>query len=184
MIVLGLTGFAGSGKSTVAAYLKKYGFELLSFSDVLREEANKRGLLKDVPLEQQKMILSQFGNAWRAQTGKREIIAERLVEKIKTADFKKVIVDGFRSPEEVELFRARFDNFKLIYVTAEQFTRFERRQHEDSAASKEMFFRRDAMDMKEKGLGDVVQMADMTIKNNSTFVVLFKQLDDLLAKLQ
>jgi len=39
-MIIGLTGLARCGKNTAADYLKKkYGFEVLVFSDILVEEA-------------------------------------------------------------------------------------------------------------------------------------------------
>ena len=45
MVVIGITGTAGSGKGTVAQYLvDKYGFKHFSVRDFLIEEIKKRGM--------------------------------------------------------------------------------------------------------------------------------------------
>jgi len=43
-MIIGLTGRNGTGKTEVANYLKSKGFELISLSDILREEARKRNM--------------------------------------------------------------------------------------------------------------------------------------------
>ena len=181
-MVIGLTGLAGCGKSTVSNYVKsKHGFEFLIFSDVLKEEAARRGLLKgNESLEESKRILSKLGDDWRSETRNKGIIADKLIEKIKTSGMKKVIVDGFRAPSEVELFRKEFPGFKLIYVYAPVEIRFARRRLEDHMLKREDFEARDKQDIEKKGLGDVVEMKDFTLNNSSDFRSLFMQIDQLM----
>lgn len=182
MLVIGLAGFAGCGKSTVANYLRsKYGFEFLVFSDVLKEEAMRRGLLRPgLEMEQMKRILSDLGDAWRKETGKNEIIAENLIEKIKTRGLQKVVLDGFRSPAEVELFRRKFANFRLINVFAPADVRLKRRRFEDRTLTREQFEARDRQDIEKKGLDAVINMADFTLNNSSDFRSLFLQIGHLM----
>jgi len=180
--VLGLTGLAGCGKSTVANYLKqKYGFQFLVFSDVLREEAMRRGLLRPgLEMEQVKKVLADFGDAWRKETGKNEIIAEKLIEKIKSLNLQKVTVDGFRAPAEVELFGANFPKFKLIYVFAPADVRFKRRRLEDHTVTREAFDNRDKQDIEKKGLGKVIEMTNMELNNSTDYRSLFLQIDHVM----
>ena len=97
-LVIGLTGLAGSGKGEVASYLfKKHNFSKFVFSDILREEAEKRGLLKNKSYEQSKKVLSILGRELREKSGKMEVLAEMLVEKIKSDNLENVVVDGFRA---------------------------------------------------------------------------------------
>jgi len=109
-LVIGLTGLAGSGKGEVSSYLvKKYNFVKLVFSDILREEAKKRELLENKNYEESKIILSKLGDHLREETGKMEVLAEMLVEKIKKDKLEKIVVDGFRAVEEVETFKKNFE---------------------------------------------------------------------------
>ena len=181
-MVLGLTGLAGCGKSTVANYLKqKYGFQFVVFSEVLRDEAVRRGLLRPgLEVEQIKKILADLGDAWRKETGKNEIIAEKLIEKINSLNLRKVAVDGFRAPAEVELFRANFPNFKLIYVFAPADVRFKRRRMEDHTVTRQAFDERDKQDVEKKGLGKVIEMANMELNNSTDYRSLFLQIDHIM----
>ncbi len=185
-MVLGLTGLAGCGKSTVANYMKsKYGFEFIVFSDLIREEAKRRGLLRQgMQLEQIKKLYSDVGDIWRKETGKNEIIAEKVIERIKIAGLKKVVVDGFRAPAEVELFKREFPSFKLIYVYAPPDVRFKRRHIDDHTVTRSAFEDRDKQDIEKKGLGQVIKMANMELNNSTDYRSLFLQIDHLIKNIQ
>lgn len=181
MNVIGLVGLAGSGKTTVAKYIKeKYGYEFLTLSDIIKEEAQKRGLVSGEAVEEIKVILSKFGDQWRAETEKKDIVAEKLIEKIKEKKLKNVVADGARSPAEIELLRKSFDKFKLIYVSTDFETRFKRRLKDDPSAKKEKMQERDNMDIEKKGLQDVIDMADLILDNNGTIKDLRHQIDVLM----
>ena len=177
-MVIGLTGLAGSGKTTVAKYLKeKYGYEFLTLSDIIKEEIARRGLSDGETLEEQKRYQSNFADEWRKETGKMEIVAIKMIEKVNSMKLKKAVIDGFRSPAEVDLFRNAFPHFKLIYVSTDFETRFKRRLKDDPTAKKEKMQERDKMDIEKKGLQEVIDMADFILDNNGTLKDLQHQTD-------
>jgi dephospho-CoA kinase len=182
LLVLGLTGLASCGKGTVSDYLvKEHGFVKFVFSDILKEEAEKRGLIKNKNYEEQKDIFSRLGDQLRKESGRKGVLAEMLVNKIKSIDAKKVIVDGFRSVEEVKLFRKNFKEFYLIFVDADENMRFMRREIEDPTTTIENFRTRDKRDIEEKGLGKVLEMAEFAIHNDKqSFEYLYEKIDKLL----
>ena len=174
-MIIGLTGLARCGKDTMAAYLKeKYGYEILVFSDVLVEEAEKRGL------EPTKMNLSILGDELRAAEGN-AVVAKRLMKKIDKE--KEYVLSGVRSPEEVYAIQNEMLDFNLVYIDTERSTRFKRRKPEDPQ-SEEDFFERDGRDIQNKGLGKVIEMADYTISNNSSVKEFYKKIDELVKKIQ
>ncbi|HLE07683.1 MAG TPA: AAA family ATPase [archaeon] len=164
-IIIGLTGPAAAGKETISKKFMDAGFEVFVFSDILRREAQSRGLLKGSQ-EEDRMIISKLGDIVRFISGKKDIIADALVREILSSYGKKFVVDGFRSEDEVFLFRKTFGNFKLIYVNAESKIRFERRKLQDPTASYDNFLKRDELDIKNKGMDKVFKMADARIDNN------------------
>ena len=183
LLVIGLTGLAGSGKSEVSAHLMaRHGFQKFVFSDVIREEANKRSLLGNKTYEDQKTVLSELGETLRRESGRWDILAIRLAEKISLGGYERVVVDGFRSAEEVELFRKKFDRFFLILIEADEKIRFQRRKIEDPFATIAGIRSRDKRDIKELGLGKVIKMADFRVKNNKDKENLKKEIDTILAK--
>jgi dephospho-CoA kinase len=183
-IVVGLTGHAGCGKGTAAAYLKeKHGFDWIVFSDIIKEEAAKRGLLKGKSLEAEKLALSKFGNDWRKETGWNDVAARKIIERIRKEKMQKVAVDGFRSVEEVELFRKTFKGFLLVRIETPADARWKRRLEQDPRSKKEDFEARDKADLEIKGLDKVLKMADITIDNSGTKEELFQRMDEVLEEL-
>jgi len=164
-IIIGLTGPAAAGKETISKKFAEAGFEVFVFSDILRREAQSRGLLKGNP-EEDRMIISKLGDIVRFISGKKDILADALVREILSSSGQKFVVDGFRSEDEVFLFRKTFGNFKLIYVNADSKIRFERRKLQDPTASYDNFVKRDEMDIKNKGMDKVFRMADARIAND------------------
>ncbi|HDH91660.1 MAG TPA: hypothetical protein ENF38_01775 [Candidatus Aenigmarchaeota archaeon] len=187
MLLIGITGLAGSGKSTVAEYLRRrFGFEHLTLSDILIEEAIRRGLLNDrfnKNSEEVKLILSKLGNELRRKSGKNEIVALKMVEKIKKLNLERVCVDGFRSPEEVKVFKETFDNFFLILVDASKEIRFKRRKKLDPNLDLKELEEREKLDLENKGLKKVLDMADFKLDNNGSLEELYSQIEKLMNKL-
>lgn len=174
-MIIGLTGLASSGKDTVAEYLKeKYGFSVLVFSNVLVEEAKKRGI------EPTKMNLSILGDELRATLGN-AALAKKLLEEIDPE--KDYVISGFRSPEEVYAIQNEVIDFFLVLVDTDKATRFKRRRPDDPQTEKE-FFERDERDIKNKGMGKVMEMADYVLPNNGSLEELHKKIDEMLAKVR
>lgn len=186
MLVVGVAGYAGSGKTTVANYLReKYGFRVYTFSQVVEREARKMELLKDnMRLEEKKRILSEVGGLIREKYGKKEIFAEMLVEEIKKELPERICVDGFRSKEEVETFRKNFERFVLIFLHADPERRYERRKKDDPnmKITLEEFLERDERDKKVIGMDKMEEMADYIIDNNGSLEELYQKIDDIIIK--
>ena len=187
MIVIGLAGYAGSGKTTVAEYLKhRYGFEIYTFSEVIEREALKMGLLRETQsIEEKKHALSYAGRIIRERYGRRDVFAEIIANEIAEKSLQKVCVDGFRSVEEVNLFRRRFENFLLLFVHAEPRVRYERRKRQDKnmRITFEEFLRRDEEDKKVIGMDKMKEMADRIIDNSNGIEKLRGQIDELMKQL-
>jgi dephospho-CoA kinase len=117
--IIGITGAFGSGKSTAADILEKFGFTKISLAQFLEEELVKRG-------EQNitRKMLQDLGNKWRERYGA-EVLAKKALELIKRKKLHKVVVEGFRNSGEILEFR-KIINFKLIGVVVNRKIRFER----------------------------------------------------------
>ena len=179
-IIIGLTGLAGSGKSEISKHLlEKHGFSKLVFSDILREEAAKRRLLEGKSYEEQKFALSKLGEVLRKESGRMDILAVKLVEKIVSGNYDNIIVDGFRSAEEVNLFRKNFDDFYLVLVETDENIRFNRRKMEDPSITIENIRSRDKRDIEELGLSKVIEMADFKVENNDSISSLHEEIDNI-----
>src|SRR3989344_5991426 len=164
-MIIGLVGTIASGKGEVASYLKSMGFEYYSFSDILREEAEKRGL------QQTREGLQKLGNALRREFNNEGILAKRLLAKIKT---KKAALDGVRNLVELAELR-KANSFYLIAIDAPQKLRFERmqkRKRKGDPAAFEDFKKID--DAENKGISKgqeinaCIAEADFKISNTGT----------------
>ena len=110
MEVMGISGLPGSGKSLVSEIAAKKGAAVVSMGDIIREEAKKRG-------ESSKETATNL----RKEHGK-YIVAQLTIEKIKQMIEDKlattIIVEGIRSPFEVNMFKENFDNFIILSIFA------------------------------------------------------------------
>ena len=100
----------GSGKGEIAKLLQKRGFNYLSLSDMVREEATKRGM------EHTRENLQAIGNELRENGGAGALgskARETIVNNI-TANW---VIDGIRNPGEADALR-ELPDFNVIGVGA------------------------------------------------------------------
>lgn len=121
-MIIGLTGKNASGKGEAANFLKSKGFIYYSLSDVIREEATKRGL------EHSRDNLINLGNELREKFGP-SYLAQQINFKIKKQlkyDKKlNFVVDSIRSPFEAKELMKNNDFF-LMGIDAPVEIRFKR----------------------------------------------------------
>lgn len=166
-----ITGLARSGKDTVANMLKEKDYAVFVFSDCLFDEVRKRNL------ELTKMNMSQVGDELRKERGM-DVVAQLVFDKAKNANSEKAVFVGARSLEEVEYLKKNLEKCILVRVVAESDRRFDRKNSQD-AQNRDEFFARDERDVKNKGLGKVIESADEEIENNSDFEALKKDVKTL-----
>ncbi|HOU79502.1 MAG TPA: AAA family ATPase [Candidatus Pacearchaeota archaeon] len=175
-MIIGLTGRIAGGKGVASDFFRAKGFEYLSLSNEVREEANKRGL----PLERKS--LQDLGNLMRKEEGS-SVLAKRVIKKIKKK--KNYVIDGIRNSGEVEELRKVFKNkFILISIDADLRIRWKnaknRAKESDPKTFKE-FLKADKRDFKENSqngqqVKKCMEMADYALLNNGTIQELIAQL--------
>lgn len=122
---VGLSGTILAGKGMVRELLaKRYNAYSLSLSDMLREEADRRGI------EKTRQSLVDIADELRLKRGN-GILAEMALEKIAKLEPKRpyhvVIIDSIRNPGEVEMLRTALKrHFFLLFIDAPIETRYER----------------------------------------------------------
>ena len=161
MQVMGISGLPGSGKSLVSDMATEKGALIVSMGDIIREEAKKRG-------ESTKETAQNL----RAEHGE-YIVSELTIKKIKEIQQQNkthtIIVEGIRSPQEVNMFKKNFDNFIILSIFANPKLRFERllnRIREDDSQDYNEFKRRDKMEL-DFGIGTVISLSDKIIINEN-----------------
>lgn len=116
-MILGVSGLNGAGKGEAVRFLEARSFDVLSLSDVLREELRKQGV------EETRERMIDAGRALRAAEGE-GVLARRLVAGM--VPDRNYVIDSVRHPAEVDVLRSRGPGFKLLWVTAGDSIRLER----------------------------------------------------------
>ncbi|WP_405277216.1 AAA family ATPase [Methanobrevibacter sp.] len=161
MQVMGVSGLPGCGKSFVSDIAVENGAIIVSMGDIIREEAKKRG---ESTKETAVNLRKEFGN---------DIVSELTIKKIKKIQEEDntslVLIEGIRSPHEVDMFKENFDNFIVLSIFANPTIRFKRlqiRNREDDSQDYEGFHKRDVTELG-FGIGDVISLSDKIIINES-----------------
>jgi dephospho-CoA kinase len=177
MKVLGTVGLPGSGKGEAAAVAREAGVPVVTMGDVIREACRDRGL---DPAEHHGAVARTL----REEEGE-AAVAERSLPHVEAAlaETETVLVDGLRSPAEVDRFEAAFgDAFVLVSVEAPFETRAARladRGRDDSDCDREALREREA---RERGFGmdEVMERADVTVENTGSLDAYRTRIRDLL----
>ncbi|MBS3114485.1 AAA family ATPase [Candidatus Woesearchaeota archaeon] len=180
-MIIGLTGKNASGKGEAANYLKSKGFVYYSLSDVIREEATKRGI------GHSRDNLINLGNELRKKFGP-DYLAKQINIKIKQQLKKKknFVIDSIRSPHEAkELIKNK--GFILVGVDAPIELRFKRlleRNRLGDAKTLEEFKQQEQRENLKSDtnqqLDTTFSMAEKIILNESSLKELHKKIDNLL----
>jgi len=180
-MILGLTGKNGAGKGAVADYLKSKGFYYYSLSDVIREEVMQRG--EEVTRDR----LTEVGNELRHRSGN-GYLAQKILSRLQFD--KNYVVDSFRHPDEVNVFRTS-SRFSLIAVVADPSVRFMRiraRGREKDPATYEEFLVTEQREAANPGserqqLEATECLADVKMPNEGSFEELHEKVQAVLAQL-
>lgn len=111
MRIIGLIGLPGSGKGEASRTARECGLEVLVMGDVIRDEAKRLGLK---PTDKN---LGAVATALRRDEGP-NAIAMRILLRAKATGEEIVVVDGLRSQEEAECFKANAEEFQLVEICA------------------------------------------------------------------
>ena len=174
-LAIGLTGPNAAGKSEVGSHLTRRGFAYHSLSDIVREEADRRGL------DHSRLSLIEVGNDLR-RAGGPAILAVRIRARLGTRD----AIDSIRNPAEVEELRG-LPHFHLLGIDAPAEVRFERarlRGRVGDGDTLEQFRQREEMenaaDPASQQLRATLALADTRLVNEGTLADLQQGLDRIL----
>jgi dephospho-CoA kinase len=161
--VVAFTGMPGSGKSEAVRVALERGAQVLRMGDLVWEEVRRRGL----PMEAS--VVGHVADEMRRTDGP-DVWARRTLQAVDRGAAL-VVIDGLRSPAELEAFRAALgrdlvvaridcpDEVRLARVTG--------RAREDDTATREAFEERDRRELG-WGLAEVLARADRAIPNEGT----------------
>ena len=161
----------GSGKGEVAALAESSGVPVVTMGDVIREACRDRGL---DPADHH----GEVARALRDEGGP-AAVAEASLPRVRRALDRNdlVVVDGLRSPAEVERFREAFgDEFVVLAVEASFETRADRlaeRGRDATDADRERLREREQRELG-WGMGEVVEDADRSVENEDRSLEAFR----------
>jgi len=174
-LVIGLTGPNGSGKGEVARMLQERGCAYLSLSDIVREEALRRGLTTG----RDDLIL--VGREVRRAGG-----PGALAEKVLGRLVPPCVVDSVRNPGEVAVLR-RLPAFRLLGIDASPELRFERllaRARPGDPRTLEEFLEKERIENSSDAEGQQIAatffLSDRVLRNDGSLRSLEEGLDEVL----
>jgi len=178
-IVIGLVGETGSGKDTVAHYLKRrYDVDLLRFSMPLKKTLNL--FFDKSSKEDQAWLYGMFKDRFGEDVLHKGVL--RYVQQHNGI----MCVNGMRMMMDLEFMRS-FENSYIIYVTADQKLRWERAtsrgEKTDDDQSFEDFQKFESEAETEKAIPVIGESADFVITNDGSMDDLLWQVDDAMKQI-
>ncbi|MDA3950705.1 MAG: AAA family ATPase [Spirochaeta sp.] len=172
VLVLGICGESGAGKSTSTEILQTHGFTAFSVSALVREEAESvRGAGQ--PREE----IQRYARDRQAVAGA-DYFARRFLRENDLFEYSRVVLDGIRNRHEVAAIRLavaeRNGIFAMLGLQTEARTRFDRvrgRGRGGDPASIEAFAAADARAADEDGFQEnllLVEQADFRVVNEGS----------------
>ncbi len=178
--VIGITGNTGAGKDAICEYLKEHvaNAHFLRFSQSLTDVLNI--FLNEIKKEDQQWL----GIVLRERFGQ-DILAKAVEKKANSINDGLVVLNGIRYPLEYDLLKKL--NGKLIYITADAKTRWERvcqrGEKKDDNSSFEKFLELDKAPT-ESAITEIGKNADFIIDNSADRGALHKNIEEILKCLQ
>lgn len=162
--IIGLLGRIGSGKGTVAKYLRDIrGYPVISLGDLVREETRKSGLTVS---RKNAIMISK-----KRTKNNPYYWLDKAVKRIKKKEWDKVIIDGLRYPSDISYLKKEFPKMILISVTAKPELRYKRmklRRRPGFPKTYEEFIEEEKAEEKNFRISKALNKADYKISNNST----------------
>lgn len=150
-----LVGYSGSGKTTVASFLKEQGFDIFEASDHFKK------IRDELDLETPQQVYNSKS---------KDIVSKSIASKIRGNT--PVAISGLRTKEEVNYFKSNYD-CKTIWIYAELNKAYERcreRNRSDMPPSFQEFLQTKILGDLSLGLGYVLEnYVDEFINNSEEF---------------
>lgn len=179
-IILGIIGQNGAGKTAVTEYLKKkYNAVSFRFSDPLKD------ILERLHLPDSRQNFQTLSTILR-QNFSEDILSKIIAEDVRKVNDEIIITEGIRRPSDV-VYLKELPDFHLIFLKADAEIRYERikNRNEKSGDQSKTWkkFLLEENQESETQIRDIAKQADFTIDNNGSLKELYKQLDELVNKL-
>lgn len=179
-IIIGLVGSLASGKETTKKYLaEKYNAKDCRFSSILRD------VLERVALPNSRDNLQKLSTVLRASFGE-NLLAKAIAMDASKLEAQIVVIDGVRRFTDIEHLN-ELPNFILVKIDADPKIRYERMKlrNENAGDDVKTFeeFMSDHDKEADRQIPEVMKTAQYSIDNSGTLEDLYRQIDELLEKL-
>ena len=172
---IGIVGLPGAGKSVISEVAHQLNIPTIVMGDVVRNLCTERGLAINSE------NLGELMTSIRKEEGM-NAVAKRTVPRIVKLEGNVVIIDGLRSYEELEFFRARFAKFIIMAVHAAPHIRYERirrRKRSDDPQNFREFQERDHREIS-AGIAKILALAEIMLINEGNLNQLKHRLTQIL----
>jgi dephospho-CoA kinase len=173
-MIICISGFPGSGKSTVGSELIAMGFRVLEVSSTIKDKMTEEGVEIDPK------SIEEYTGAMKAKYGK-GVFARATAQKVRDSD-KDVAIIGMRSVEELNAVRETIGSkIPFVLLTAPKSTRYKRLSERPKLPIKSysVFMMRETSNI-DMGIGELTGHADFIIANSGTKEELKAALSDVL----
>jgi dephospho-CoA kinase len=176
---IALVGLPGSGKSTIRRYIRdKYKARTIASGDIIREETRRRGL-KKTPENDAKIAL------WFHSSGREKLLVKRLWKKVKNTNRKIIVIDGFRSTQQLNYF-VKLSKLKpiIVYIRVPFKIRAQRlmKRRRWGAAESMRYIKGRETREKKQGVMKIIKKKNYTIDNSKTLKQAKKNTDMVMKK--
>jgi len=172
-----IVGMCGAGKSSIADYLKRRGWQVIRFGEITMRELNARGLPNNEANE--RAIREELRKAHGS-----DVYAKLLLPRIKeTLAVGPTAIDGLYSWAEYKFLRQNLENqMHLVVVFTTRSIRYERLAHRPvRPLSSEEAELRDFAEIENLEKGGPIAMADYVVLNDGSEEELLLAVDRLLS---
>lgn len=179
MKIIGVGGTDGSGKDTIGNVLaEKYGWLFVSVTDILRDEAKRRGLTLS------RQVLRQISAEWRRELGL-GVLVDKAVDAYKSSEkeYTGLVMASLRNPGEAD--RIHELGGTMVWVDADPKVRYERimtrKRGTEDEVTYEQFMAEEKAQSSHSGdeatlsLSDVKAKCDISLENNGNDIEAFKK---------
>lgn len=179
-LILGLTGMPACGKSTCSDHIReKKGVAYIHLSDFVWQQLEKQGIRKT-------NITGAMYGLYMHEVYKDKPIIEWTDEQIrKNSKAKIILLDSIRAMQHHNHLKKKYgEKYKLVAVlagTEERFDRQIKRKRFGEEITRKILESRDADEL-ERGIGDVIALADYYIDASGSMKQMLAETDKLFAK--
>ncbi len=179
MVVIGIVGLCGAGKTSVARILEAAGFSYLRFGDATMEELKRRGLAVN---ERNERTIREEIRAEHGMAAYAVLNYSKIRELSKRGD---VVIDGLYSWEEYLWLKKRMSRLLILAVyTLPQKRAARLSKRSERPLTLEEMRRRDLAEIENLNKAGPIAIADYTVLNNSTKGELKSKVQDFIRTLR